>query len=273
MQNESFNSSALNNQILCSSRADGGDDMCSGSGNGQGGIACGGLLTRDRHKNRLENPSRVALENPNYCLVGMPPTPAASCASTSELRTTVGCCSRANALPASTASHYPLEDEAELEENLETYRTKMVAYFPIVVIKKDVTVRQLSEERPFLWLVIRALCSKNTVRQAALGIQVRNVLGREMLLEGTKTLDLLLGLLVFAAWGHYYIFNKPIISTIIQLSMSLAFDLGLTKLVATESTGVMMGYNAQGCPKPKTSAMRTMEERRAVIGLFFISSV
>jgi hypothetical protein len=272
-QNESFNSSALNNQILSSSRTDGGEDMCSSSGNGHERIACGGLLTRDRHKNGLESSSKVALENPNYSLVGMPPTPAASCASTSELRTTAGYCSRANALSASTANHYPLEDEAELEEILETYRTNMVAYFPIVVIKKDVTVRQLSEERPFLWLVIRALCSKNAARQAALGIEVRKVLGREILLEGTKTLDLLLGLLVFAAWGHFYIFNKPIISTIVQLSTSLAFDLGLTKPVPTEATAVMMGYNAQGCPKPKASPLRTMEERRAVIGLFFVSSV
>lgn len=213
---------------------------------------------------------------PDYCPVHLPPMAAASSPSTAEVPTTVRCCSRANFSSSPTLNSYPLEDEAELEEYLEAYRTKMVTYFPIVVIAKDVTVGELSKVRPFLWLVIRAICSKNSARHAELGIEVKKVLGREMLLEGTKTLDLFLGLLVFGAWGHHHIYNRPIISTIIQLATSLAFDLGLTKPVPTEPIQVMMNYIAQGCPRPINSAKnpaRTMEERRAVIGLFLVSSV
>jgi len=152
----------------------------------------------------------------------------------------------------------------------------MVRYFPIVCIGPEITMKELREKRPFLGLVISAICTKNLTRQVELGRAVRRVLGTEILLEGTKSLDLLLGLLVFASWGHFFILSKPIISTVIQLSISLAFDLELTKAIPTEQFGFMMNFNQYGCPKPLAQAitsLRTMEERRAVIGLFLVSSV
>jgi len=175
----------------------------------------------------------------------------------------------------STSRDYLPESEAPLEEYLETYRTIMVAYLPIVCISPDVTLEKLRKQRPFLFLVIRAICSKNLERQAALVLEVKKILGTEMLLEGSKNLDLFLGILVFAGWCHLYICNRPIMSTIIHLAMSLASDLVLTKSPPTESSSVMLNYTAQGCPKPITSAVptRSMEERRAVVGLYLVSSV
>ncbi|KFY75166.1 hypothetical protein V499_04865 [Pseudogymnoascus sp. VKM F-103] len=193
------------------------------------------------------------------------PTPAASRVSGSSV-----------AESPDSVDNFPLESDAELEETLETYRTKMVHNFPIVCIRPDVTVDEMRLQRPFLFLVIRAICSKNLRRQEALVVQVKKTLGREMLLEGTKTLDLFLGVLVFASWCHYYICSKPIISTIIQLGMSLAFDLGLTKPLLGEHVDVMRHYIiAHGCPKRSSGPVRvvTMEERRAVVGLYLVSSV
>lgn len=180
---------------------------------------------------------------------------------------------KVDATPASFPTYTDFAEETELEEALETYRTKMTPFFPIAVINMNVTARGLIEEKPFLSLVLRAVCSKSSARQAELGVEVRRVLGREMLLEGSKTMDLLLGLLVFSAWGHFYIYHKPIISTIIHLATSIALDLGLTKPVPTEMSLVMLTYNVQGCPKPLSAVVRTMEERRSIIGLFLISSV
>lgn len=213
----------------------------------------------------------------DYCLVHGPPTPAASHVSTAP-DTTIGCCSRATALPVPDFSDYPAEDESELEEYLETYRTKMVAFFPIVCIRPQVKMKDLMSERPFLSLIIRAICSKNLTRQAALGREIRKEIGKKILEDGAKNLDLFLGLLVLAAWGHMYIFNNGIISTVVQLGMSLAFDLGLTKPAPVDpvSVMVMLNYSAQGCPRPvnyASSSVRTMEERRAIIGLFLISSM
>lgn len=220
------------------------------------------------------------------CSQYAPPTPSESSSSTSnrtpciteyfqDADPAIGrSAQKANATPPSFPTNSESEEEiAELEETLETYRTKMAPFFPLVIIDKNVTARELMEERPFLSLVIRAICPKSTSKQAELGMEVRRVLGREMLMEGAKNIDLLLGLLVFASWGHFYLYNKPIISTVIHLATSVAFDLGLTKPIPTEPALIMLSYNAQGCPRNTTAAVRTMEERRSVIGLFLISSV
>jgi hypothetical protein len=214
-------------------------------------------MTNERmHLNQTN--SKVA-QGP-HCTINGPPTPASS---------TTG-----NFTGQDIPKDYPLETKAELEECLNNYREKMVPNFPVVCIGPDVTVEELRNERPFLFLVIRAIGSKKLVRQTALILQIKKMLGREMLLEGTRNLDLLLGVLVFAAWCHFYICEKPIISTIIQLGMSLAFDLGLTRPLPAEPLHVMSYYNAQGCPRPVNGGtMRTMEERRAAVGLFFVSSV
>jgi hypothetical protein len=221
------------------------------------------------------NSSQSTGESTYYYPAQAPPTPAASCIDTA-LDTTSNNYSGTNASLGSVLSPYALESEKEKDGYLETYRTNMVAFYPIVCIRPELTVKDLEEQRPFLWLVIRAICNKNLVRQKALLLEVRKFLGREMLVESTKSLDLFLGLLVFAAWGHYHVSTKPIISTIIQLGMSLAFDLGLTKAVALDAVGIMLNYTVQGCPRPASNAtnpVRTMEERRAVVGLFLNSAV
>jgi hypothetical protein len=172
-------------------------------------------------------------------------------------------------------AEYPLETQAELEECLETYRTKMVPYFPVLCIDTETTMGELIKERPFLHLVIRTICSKNLQRQAVLVLQVKEVLGREVLLGGKKNLDLFLGVLVFEAWSHLYIYNKPINSTVIQLGISLAFDLGLTRPLSGNPVNPMLNYISQGRPTPVngTTLARTIEERRAVVGLYLISSM
>ena len=167
--------------------------------------------------------------------------------------------------------------DAQLKDYLNTYRTSMVPYLPCVCLSPDTTLEEMRSKRPFLLLVISSICIKNLEHQAELVQRVKKILASEMVIEGTKNLDLLLGILVFAGWCHLYICNKPVISTIVHLAMSLASDLGLTKPLPTDSGShqVMLNYSAQGCPKPITGTVptRTLEERRAIIGLYLVSSV
>jgi hypothetical protein len=269
IQNQSFDSRAVADRTLASSRAS--------DGNAKVNIGCGDFFAANNlssmtgesldeiaHRNGLTICSKGGQQGLIHCPVNGPPTPTTSSTDNSTLP------DRLN-----SSTDYPLESEAELSEYLETYRTKMVPYFPIVCIGAEMTVEELRKERPFLYLVIRAICSKNLGRQTALVLQVKTVLGREMLLEGAKNMDLFLGVLVFAAWCYYYICNKPIISTVIQLGMSLAFDLGLMRPLPGEPVNMMLHCIAQGCLKPNNgiNVVRTMEERRAAVGLFLVSSV
>jgi hypothetical protein len=149
----------------------------------------------------------------------------------------------------------------------------MVPCFPIAPIPKNVTMDDLKHDRPFTWLVIRAICCKTPDRQLELGIEVRKRIAVEMLLEATRSLDLLVGLLIFGAWSHYYIWHKHIETTIIQLATSMACDLGLTRPVPGEPRLSLPNITGHERRPPLPSVPRTLEERRAIIGLFLHSSV
>jgi hypothetical protein len=177
--------------------------------------------------------------------------------------------------PSSIPIDYPTETEDECKEYLDTYRTTMVAYLPIVPIGPEVTVNEMREQHPFQWLVIRALCSKNVARQLALGTEFRNVLGRRVINQGERNMDVLLGLLIYTGWMHTYIKTNPIVTVVLQLAISLAADLGFNRPQPKEPLGQhLMNLTAQGCPKPWNAfATRTLAERRTIIGLFYLSSM
>ena len=88
----------------------------------------------------------------------------------------------------------------EAEEFLKIFRTQKSKYFPFVHIPSTTSAQQLHQERPFLWLCIMAMSSNSTSQQLALGSKIRHAVGRKMLLEYEKNLDLLLGLLAYIGW-------------------------------------------------------------------------
>ncbi|KAF2103661.1 hypothetical protein NA57DRAFT_50533 [Rhizodiscina lignyota] len=171
----------------------------------------------------------------------------------------------------SAPAGYPLESEAECTEYLETFRIKLTPMLPAVCIPSTMTVDQMREQRPFLWLVMRALCTKDYARQHTLGNSIRREIGDVLLIQNVKTLDLLLGILVFTSWTHYFTYGRGNMTVDLQLAVAVAYDLGLNKPAAIPPT--MMHYSDQGCPKYSNPPQRTMEERRAIIGLFLLTSV
>ena len=74
--------------------------------------------------------------------------------------------------------------------------------------------------------------------------------------------------------GHYHVHDKPVIIQATQLAMALVGNLGLNKPPPKEPAQVMLSLNARGCPtRPFTPTVRTMEERRAILGCFLLGSV
>ena len=92
----------------------------------------------------------------------------------------------------------PTPEEAEL--NLHRFRTQFVPHFPFVIIPESMTADQLHHERPILWLSIMTVASVNTTQQIALSKHMREIFGKEVYVEGTRNMDLLLGILVYTAW-------------------------------------------------------------------------
>jgi hypothetical protein len=178
-------------------------------------------------------------------------------------------------LPTAAVPELPPETKEELQDILDTYRNNMFPFFPVVYLGPDVTVEHMATKQPFVWLVLRTICSRKLARQLALSAETKRVVTTQLIMEGTRTFDMLAGLTLYVNWGLFFCV-KGNLSPPLFLAMGLAGDLGLTKPAPQASPAVMLNWTQQGCPKPPHALVvkpRTMEERRVVLGLFLLSSM
>ncbi|KAL9124510.1 MAG: hypothetical protein Q9217_006164 [Psora testacea] len=97
--------------------------------------------------------------------------------------------------------HPALEPSPEdAESYLNIFRFVLVEYLPFVAISPSTTAYQLRQESPFLWLSIMTVASTRLTQRIVLSNRVREIFGQEAFLEGTRNLDLLQAVLVYAAW-------------------------------------------------------------------------
>jgi hypothetical protein len=73
--------------------------------------------------------------------------------------------------------------------------------FPFIVFSSTVSLYSLRREKPFLLLSILSIASSsNQTLQDLLEAELRETLGRKVIFNGEKSLDLLQGLLIYLAW-------------------------------------------------------------------------
>ncbi|KAJ5163258.1 uncharacterized protein N7500_005088 [Penicillium coprophilum] len=157
---------------------------------------------------------------------------------------------------------------------LEAFRTVMTPHFPFVIIPPDVSVNHLRQDRPFLFLAIIATASfENMPLQRSLGAEVKKAVSSRMILNGEVSFDLLQGLLVFLAWSHYH--TKPHRYTqYLQLAISLIIELRLDRAPHTKTwkTGLKFRADEPGNQDTSERASWSNDEKRAVIGCYYLSS-
>jgi hypothetical protein len=117
-----------------------------------------------------------------------------------------------------------------------------------------------------------AAASQSTHTKLVLGDTIKQEVTRRIFLDNVPTLniDLLLGLLVFLVWGHNQLLtsNPAQLARFTQLATTLVFDLRLNKPPSEEA---IMLRDSQ-CLDP-IKAPRSLEEKRAVLGCFVLSSM
>lgn len=115
--------------------------------------------------------------------------------------------------PASASSApfpYSVPHDAEVsvqdaEHYLQLFRTEHLSNFPFYYIPETKTSAELRQEKPYLWLCIMSVTSTNLQQQLSLSRLVRELASQEILIEGERSLDLLLGLLCVVGW---YVFSS-----------------------------------------------------------------
>ena len=92
------------------------------------------------------------------------------------------------------------KDQDLTEEELLTFRERHLPYFPLMNIPSDYTAAELQKEKPTIGLAIKALTTKVASKQAVLGKNLREILTQKILIDGERSLPLLVSLLTSIAW-------------------------------------------------------------------------
>jgi hypothetical protein len=97
--------------------------------------------------------------------------------------------------------HQALEPSPEdAESHLNRFRNDFAKHLPFLIIPPSVTAYQLRQDSPILWISIMTVASSNSTQQISLSKAVREILAREAFVEGTRNMDLLFAILVYATW-------------------------------------------------------------------------
>ncbi|KAI1388440.1 uncharacterized protein F4822DRAFT_402841 [Hypoxylon trugodes] len=154
------------------------------------------------------------------------------------------------------------------DEQLNLFRHLFVSMFPLIHIPATLSAAELRHQKPFLWLVIMALTTKMVSQQFAMEETIWEIVSRRIMCQHLVDLDLILGVICFASWSHYFKKDKPFMSKLSQLAVSLAFELGIHHDVPAISPRRHQ-FPVQKAPRQHP---RTMEERRTMLAVFHLTS-
>ncbi|KHN95987.1 uncharacterized protein MAM_06092 [Metarhizium album ARSEF 1941] len=149
---------------------------------------------------------------------------------------------------------------------LEIYRTQMQPVFPFVIIPPSVSASDLRSSRPFLMSAVRMVTSFRSLRSMrAQMCRLMSHIADYVLIRSARTLELLQGVMIMIAWHQYHCLVHGQMNNLIALAMSLVADLGLNCAPGLrEQTRLMVA-------RPDEPARRTNEERRALLGVWFLT--
>lgn len=97
--------------------------------------------------------------------------------------------------PVFRLAREPRDQDAELF--LDRFRCQFVKSLPFVILSPSITARRLRQERPFLWLAIMVVASKDYSLQKSMSEAARSIFAGEAFGKGTRSMDLLLAILVY----------------------------------------------------------------------------
>ncbi|CAG9981800.1 unnamed protein product [Clonostachys byssicola] len=144
--------------------------------------------------------------------------------------------------------------------------------FPFVILSPHTTPAELFREKPVLFRIIIAVtCQHDVELQSRLCSLCRTEIAHRIWDQNEVSLDLLQGILVFIAWRHVHIHLGSTLSSLIHSAIALAVDLDIyhePRQAAKPRLGALVGSESIG-----NGELRTFEQRRAQLGLFWLSSV
>ncbi|KAH8805653.1 hypothetical protein F5884DRAFT_755216 [Xylogone sp. PMI_703] len=158
------------------------------------------------------------------------------------------------------------------DELLEQFREHMCVFFPFVIIPETVTAKELQEQRPYFYNALLAVSNRDPTLQKALGKGVMRDLAERFVVNGERSLDLLLGVLTYAGWCYYHFYAVVNLTTLLSAAHTIVCDLGLHRLKEYPGSIIKEAFRKSSTYQALVNKERTLEERRALLGCFFLMS-
>ena len=200
--------------------------------------------------------------------------------------------------PLQTTTHSidaPKSADSELDEVsislanacLHTFRLRMLPHFPFIDIPHLTTVDQLQRDRPYLLRAIVCVASPTARERRSRAIKLKRVLCEAAFLQESveqnaedRTVDLLLAILTYAAWGWDYLHGSGTssLSRLVMLAMSLVGEMRLDKPpppdihTLTLFTPLGLSVDSSSPGSGPASTHHFLERQRAVLACYVLTS-
>jgi hypothetical protein len=196
------------------------------------------------------------------------PTPAASSASTVY--------PPSYGSPLSLTSHSNPEDvpPAEAAQCFEHFRSRKLKFLPFMHIPPETTAAQFQQDHPFVWLVVLSLSVRSTAKSAAIGQKIRRLFAEKIVVENDRSMESLLAMLCYLGWAFYQMGNQPFLCLHAHMLTALVEDLCIDRPPLKDSDNYPMAcMKGHGfMVRIPSSHVRNMEERRAVLAAYVVTS-
>ncbi|KAH7254985.1 hypothetical protein B0J15DRAFT_495039 [Fusarium solani] len=156
------------------------------------------------------------------------------------------------------------------EEQLNTFRRSFLPSSPLFHLPPSLSSREFRQQKPFTWFVAMTLSAKQISQQFAMEETIWRIISKRIVCEHLANLDLLIGLICFASWSHGFKMDKPFMTMLTQMAVSLAFELGLHKHPVNGAQRCKFGRSV--AEQQQARRERTLEDRRTILALFHLSS-
>jgi hypothetical protein len=91
-------------------------------------------------------------------------------------------------------------DTGLTDRDLASFREVHLPYFPLLTLPASLSAPELSREKPMLALAIKTISNKAGYQQAQLSESLRGQVARRLFVDGEKSLDILLSMLIGMGW-------------------------------------------------------------------------
>ncbi|EQB52958.1 hypothetical protein CGLO_07376 [Colletotrichum gloeosporioides Cg-14] len=165
-------------------------------------------------------------------------------------------------------------------EDFDRFRSLMLPNFPFIYFPSDMTMEKLRRQRPFLCEAIRCVAPTSASEKRTRARKLKHILGEMMFREEKASskyasMDLLLGLLVYIAWGWGHVLSGCRLTRLMTFAMTLVGEMRLDKPERRRLNQTQFfapGMQDNEIDKSGMTTTQIPESQRAVLGCFALSS-